>query len=170
MVSVLTEPDSLLFLLNNANAVFIIEDIENLNSNHPWGGKNRDFNFPISTLLSITDGLLSDCLHIQIICSYNIDTSKVRNALLPKSRLIAQYEFKELGVNKVQALSKKLALDMDISKPLLLEDIYSQFDPEKHQPFIHNENIQSSLINIPNKEHNRGTFRIRKFRSNKNNH
>jgi len=56
-------------------------------------------------LLNISDGLLYDCLNIQIICSFNIDIIKVDSALLRKGRLIAKYEFKELEVAKAQALS-----------------------------------------------------------------
>lgn len=62
---------------------------------------------PVSTLLNLADGLLSDCLNIQIVCSFNTDLSMVDKALMRKGRLIAKYEFKELEVEKAQNLSNK---------------------------------------------------------------
>ena len=62
----------------------------------------------VSALLNITDGLLSDWLNIQLICSFNSDISKIDSALMRKGRLIAKYEFKELEVEKANALSLKL--------------------------------------------------------------
>jgi len=81
---------------------------------------------PVSALLNIADGLLSDCLNIQIICSFNTDISKIDNALLRKGRLIARYEFKELSADKAQNLSNKLGFGSTIKEPMLLADIYNQ--------------------------------------------
>ena len=66
------------------------------------------------------------CLNIQIICSFNTDISKVDSALMRKGRMIAKYEFKELEVNKAQALSNKLSFKTIISKPMTLTEIYNQ--------------------------------------------
>ena len=43
-----------------------------------------------------------------------------------KGRLIAKYEFKELELNKAQALSNKLSFKTIINKPMTLTDIYNQ--------------------------------------------
>ena len=88
--------------------------------------REENGNSPVSTLLNLSDGLLSDCLNIQIICSFNTDISKVDSALLRKGRLIAKYEFKELEVEKAQNLSEKLGFKTHISKPMNLTDIYNQ--------------------------------------------
>ena len=45
-----------------------------------------------------------------------------------KGRLIAKYEFKELELNKAQALSNKLSFKTIINKPMTLTDIYNQED------------------------------------------
>src|SRR5690606_12124712 len=108
-------------LINNPESVFVIEDAENIIMDREENGYS-----PVSTLLNLSDGLLSDCLNIQIICSFNTDLSKIDSALLRKGRLIAQYEFKELETEKAQHLSDKLGFQTTIVKPMTLTDIYNQ--------------------------------------------
>ncbi len=117
----ITNPDLISILMDNPNSIFIIEDAENIITD-----RERNGHSPVSALLNISDGLLSDCLNIQIICSFNTDISKVDNALMRKGRLIAKYEFKELEVNKAQALSKKLGFETYINFPMTLTAIYNQ--------------------------------------------
>ena len=121
MASAITNPDLMSTLIDNTDSIFIIEDAENIVVD-----REKDGHSPVSALLNISDGLLSDCLNIQIICSFNIDISKVDSALLRKGRMIAKYEFKELEVNKAQALSNKLSFKTIISKPMTLTEIYNQ--------------------------------------------
>jgi ATP-dependent 26S proteasome regulatory subunit len=108
-------------ILNHPNSIFIIEDAENIIIDREQNGAS-----PVSTLLNISDGLLSDCLNIQIICSFNTDLSRVDSALLRKGRLIAKYEFKELETQKAQKLSDKLGFQTEINKPMTLTEIYNQ--------------------------------------------
>ncbi len=121
MASELTNPDLLTLLIDNPNSIFIIEDAENVLMK-----RDNQNSSAISALLNISDGLLSDCLNIQIICSFNTDLSKVDNALLRKGRLIAKYEFKELKTEKAQQLSDKLGFQKQIIIPTILTDIYNQ--------------------------------------------
>jgi hypothetical protein len=81
---------------------------------------------PISNLLNITDGLLADCLHIQIVCTFNTDYSRAMKKSLPASKLIAEYEFKELDIYQAKSLVNKLGLNIDVNKSMSLEEIYSQ--------------------------------------------
>ena len=127
MAGAITNPDLISVLIGNPNSIFIIEDAENIVID-----RNTDGHSPVSALLNISDGLLSDCLNIQIICSFNTDISKVDSALMRKGRLIAKYEFKELEVAKAQQLSNKLALRTNIYKPMTLSDIYN-FDQMNFQ-------------------------------------
>lgn len=117
----ITNPDLLGLLIDNPDSVLVIEDAENLIPD-----RERSADSPVSTLLNISDGLLSDCLNIQIICSFNTDLSKVDNALIRKGRLIAKYEFKELSAAKAQKLSEKLGYKKSIDHPMSLADIYNQ--------------------------------------------
>jgi hypothetical protein len=121
MASALTNPELLKLLIFNTNSVLVIEDAENIISDREHNGHS-----PASVLLNISDGLLSDCLKIQIICSFNTDLSKIDKAFLRKGRLIARYEFKELTVEKASNLSSKLGFSSAIHSPMTLSAVYHQ--------------------------------------------
>lgn len=123
MAAAITDPNLISVLIQNPNCILVIEDAENIIID-----RNTDGHSPVSILLNLTDGLLADCLHIQIICSFNTDLSKVDSALLRKGRLIAKYEFKELDVCKAQALSDKLGFSSIIQRPTTLTELYNQDD------------------------------------------
>lgn len=135
MASVITNPDLISILIDNPNSIFIIEDAENIVIDREKDGRS-----PVSALLNISDGLLSDCLNIQIICSFNTDISKVDDALMRKGRLIAKYEFKELEMDKAQMLSNKLGFNSTIDSSMTLSAIYNQdekdFQKEKQKNSI----------------------------------
>jgi hypothetical protein len=128
MASALTNPELLKLLIFNTNSVLVIEDAENIISDREHQG-----NSPASVLLNISDGLLSDCLKIQIICSFNTDLSKIDKAFLRKSRLIARYEFRELSIEKASALSAKLGFSSPIQSPMTLAAVYQQDDMDFNQ-------------------------------------
>lgn len=128
MASAITNPDFLSFLVDNRNSIFVIEDAENIVVDRENNGSS-----PVSGLLNISDGLLSDCLNIQIICSFNTDISKIDNALMRKGRLIAKYEFKELEIEKAQVLSSRLGFKTTISTPMSLTSIYNQDEKDFNQ-------------------------------------
>ena len=121
MATEITNPDLMKLLIQNPDSIFVIEDTEKIIMDREENGYS-----PVSTLLNLSDGLLSDCLNIQIICTFNTDLSKVDSALLRKGRLIAQYEFKELETDKAQKLSDKLGFSTGINSPMALTDIYNQ--------------------------------------------
>ena len=128
MASALTNPDFLPILIENPNSIFVIEDAENIVVDREKNGSS-----PVSAILNISDGLLSDCLNVQIICSFNTDLSKIDNALLRKGRLIAKYEFKDLETTKAQSLSRKLGYNSIINSPMSLSAIYNQDDKDFQQ-------------------------------------
>ncbi|MDR0873618.1 MAG: ATP-binding protein [Prevotellaceae bacterium] len=125
MAASITDPGLMGVLIDNPNSVFVIEDAENIVID-----RNRSGSSSVSALLNLADGLLSDCLNIQIICSFNTDLSRVDSALMRKGRLIAKYEFNELERNKAQALSDKLGFDTVITEPMTLAQIYNQNEAE----------------------------------------
>jgi hypothetical protein len=128
MAGTITNPDLISILIDNPNSIFVIEDAENIVID-----REKDGHSPVTALLNISDGLLSDCLNIQVICSFNTDLSKIDTALLRKGRLIANYEFKELKPEKAQILSKKLGFTGSISYPMTLTGIYNQTEKEFSQ-------------------------------------
>ena len=128
MAGAITNPDLISILIDNPDSIFVIEDAENIVVDREKEGLS-----PVSALLNISDGLLSDCLNIQIICSFNTDISKVDSALMRKGRLIAKYEFKELEVQKATSLSKKLGFDSEFNIPTTLTAIYNQEEKDFQQ-------------------------------------
>lgn len=128
MANAITNPDLISVLIDNPNSVFVIEDAENIVVD-----REKDGYSPVSALLNISDGLLSDCLNIQIICSFNTDISKVDPALMRKGRLIAKYEFKELEISKAEALSRKLGFNTRFASPMTLTAIYNQQERDFQQ-------------------------------------
>ena len=135
MAGSITDPGLMSVMIENPNSVFVIEDAENIIID-----RNRNGSSSVSALLNLADGLLSDCLNIQIICSFNTDLSRVDSALMRKGRLIAKYEFNELETDKAQALSDKLGFSTQITEPMTLASVYNQDDAE-FAPTIHRKAI-----------------------------
>jgi hypothetical protein len=129
----LMNPEFMDLLLENPNTVLVIEDAENIIVDRRYNS-----NSSVSNLLNISDGLLSDCLNVQIICTFNSEIGLVDNALLRKGRLIARYEFGKLSVNKANALSKHLDLKTVFSKPATLAQITN---PEENYQEVVKANI-----------------------------
>ncbi len=105
MASELSNPGLIPFLASIPNSILIVEDAENVLIK-----RQGQHNQAISNILNLSDGLLSDCLKIQILATFNTDLSNIDEALLRKGRLIAKYEFKELSKDRVQRLSRKLGI------------------------------------------------------------
>ena len=125
MAMSITDPGLMNVLIDNPNSIFVIEDAENILID-----RNRNGSSSVSALLNLADGLLSDCLNIQIICSFNTDLSRIDSALMRKGRLIAKYEFKELEAHKAQALSNKLGFSTLITEPMTLTAVYNQCEKD----------------------------------------
>jgi len=120
MAQSITKPDLITLLTDNPNSILVIEDAENILIDRKIEGESS-----VSALLNLSDGLLSDCLNIQIICSFNTDLSRIDNALLRKGRLIARYEFKELTIDKTQKLADKLGQKIKLIEPKTLTEVYN---------------------------------------------
>ena len=127
----LMNPEFIDLLIDNPNAVVVIEDAENIIMDRKYSS-----NSSVSNLLNISDGLLSDCLNVQIICTFNSALSMVDNALLRKGRLIAKYEFNKLDAIKAQALSNQLGFTKAINTPMTLAEITNPDDMEVVKPAI----------------------------------
>lgn len=115
-----SSPSFIPFLIKHQNSILFIEDAENIIEERQ-GGNNQ----AVSNLLNISDGLLSDCLKIQIVCTFNADINKIDKALLRKGRLIAKYDFKALSVEKSNNLLKKIGKKYITKDPIILTDIYN---------------------------------------------
>ena len=82
----------------------------------------------VLNLLNLSDGLLADCLNIQLICTFNSPLTMVDSALLRKGRLIAKYEFGKLSVARSQKLSDHLGFKTIINRPMTIADISGQLE------------------------------------------
>lgn len=121
----LTDPTLLSMIVAYPNSILVIEDAENIVIDR----ENSRFS-AVSALLNLSDGLLSDCLNIQIICSFNTDVSRIDKALMRKGRLIAKYEFQELEADKATLLSARIGKGNVYNAPVLLTEIYN---PEERE-------------------------------------
>jgi hypothetical protein len=119
----LMNPEFIDLLIDNPNAVLVIEDAENIIMDRKFSNNNG-----VSNLLNISDGLLSDCLNVQIICTFNSPLTMVDSALLRKGRLIAKYEFEKLETEKAQKLSNHLGFCKSITKPMTIAEIANPSD------------------------------------------
>lgn len=124
----LMNPEFIDLLIDNPNAILIIEDAENIIMDRKH---NRDSS--VSNLLNLSDGLLSDCLSVQIICTFNSSLNLIDSALMRKGRLIAKYEFGKLGITKAQRLSHHLGFDKEITEPMTIAEIANPHE-KAHQP------------------------------------
>ena len=137
MVHHITDPEFIPFLMDNSDAILILEDAEDALQ------KRDGRTGAVSNILNLTDGLLSDCLNISIVATFNTETKNIDEALLRKGRLLKAYKFEKLAVDKAKALFKKEGHDPEfITKPMTLADIYNFEDEVKGNP---------GAFNIPKK-------------------
>ncbi|GAA4389855.1 hypothetical protein GCM10023186_37550 [Hymenobacter koreensis] len=120
----IADPEFINLLHDNTNSILIIEDAEELLMKRDGHGSNA-----VSNLLNLSDGLLADCFHIQIVCTFNTDLSRIDSALLRKGRLIAAYHFQPLSQGKAQALATRMGQETPINAPMALADLYNRDEP-----------------------------------------
>ena len=119
----IADPEFINLLHDNTNSILLIEDAEELLTTRDATGSNA-----VSNLLNLSDGLLSDGFHIQIICTFNADLARIDKALLRKGRLIASYAFGPLEQAKAQALAMALGQTEPVTEAMSLADIYNRED------------------------------------------
>jgi len=121
MAEMLSEPSIIPFLMDHKNTILIIEDGERVISDREGNGSAAG----VSNILNLTDGILGDCLNIQIIATFNMKREKIDQALLRKGRLIAEHKFENLTVEETNKLLKHLGKDHEVTKSMSLADIYN---------------------------------------------
>lgn len=121
MAEMLSEPTIIPFLMDHKNSILIIEDAERVISDREGNGSPAG----VSNILNLTDGILGDCLSIQIIATFNMKREKIDQALLRKGRLIAEHKFENLSVEDTNKLLKHIEKDYESSETMCLADIYN---------------------------------------------
>lgn len=117
LIGALAEPQFMSMLIDNKNSVLVLEDCENYIAERVGGGNTSDV---VSTILNIADGILSDVLECQFICTFNADLMDIDHALLRHGRLIAEYQFGALTVDKANAYLASVGKDITVDQPMTL--------------------------------------------------
>ena len=120
MANHISSPELINFLMDQEESILVLEDADNVISKR-IGTENS----AISNLLNLSDGLLGQCLHIPVICTFNIMHTELDEALLRKGRLLGMYEFQALRTETATRLAKKLGLEAQIHQPLTLAEVYN---------------------------------------------
>lgn len=110
-------------LLDNKNSVLVIEDAEEL-----MVSRNHERNSNLSTILSLTDGILGESLAIQMIATFNTELKNIDPALVRKGRLKLAYEFNEIPPEKASKILEIRGITATIEEPITLAEAY-HYDP-----------------------------------------
>jgi hypothetical protein len=135
MVNYITDPSFIPFLMNNSDSVLIIEDAEPALAKRDGSGRTG----AISNILNLTDGLLSDCLNISIVATFNTSTKIIDEALLRDGRLINCYSFEKLTTEKSTNLLQNIGHAVTATKPMTLSEIYFYGEDNKSGLFKKNK-------------------------------
>jgi energy-coupling factor transporter ATP-binding protein EcfA2 len=121
MAEAICEPSIIPFLMDHRNSILIIEDGERVISDREGNGSPSG----VSNILNLTDGILGDCLGIQVVATFNMKKEKIDQALLRKGRLIAEHKFEKLDLDDTNSLLKKLGKEYVSEEGMILSDIYN---------------------------------------------
>jgi hypothetical protein len=120
----IADPDIFSILIRRKKYVLILEDAEKI-----LISRESDDNQFISTLLNMSDGILSDILEASIILTFNCEHTKIDKALRRKGRTIIDYKFKNLSVDEAKKLAEHLNFTEEqmkkIDKEMSLSEIYN---------------------------------------------
>ena len=124
LIGALSEPQFMSLLLEKTNSVLVLEDCENYIAERVGGGNTSDV---VATILNIADGILSDVLECQFICTFNASLTDIDHALLRRGRLIAEYQFGKLDTAKCNAYLQSLDKEPVANAPMTLAEL-THFD------------------------------------------
>ncbi|STZ62842.1 Uncharacterised protein [Moraxella lacunata] len=120
MIGELAKPEFMSMLIEQKNSVLVLEDCENYIAERVGGGNQTDV---VGIILNIADGILSDVLECQFICTFNADLMDIDHALLRRGRLIAEYQFGKLSIEKCNAYLKSIGKDITVDKEMTLAEL-----------------------------------------------
>jgi hypothetical protein len=92
----------------------------------------------VSALLNITDGLLSDFLKLQVICTINCMSSELDQALLRPGRLLAHKIFDRLPREEALRIADKLGKPLPLKADYSLAEIFNEAveEPERDEKIV----------------------------------
>lgn len=123
------------------NSILVIEDAEKAVMSREDGNNSNC----VSSILNLSDGILSDSICCSIICTFNTKVSNIDKALLRKGRLQAEHTFDALSIQDSQKLVDKLAEDgilqkFKVTKNMTLAEIYGA-----EQDNFHEEKVERKI-------------------------
>lgn len=120
LIGALAEPQFMSLLIEKKNSVLVLEDCENYIAERIGGGNTSDV---VATILNIADGILSDVLECQFICTFNADLMDIDHAILRRGRLIAEYQFGKLSVDKCNQYLQAIGKDITTTEAMTLAEL-----------------------------------------------
>jgi hypothetical protein len=121
LVNILTQPSFIEFVMNNGDAVFLVEDAEAVIESRENGR-----NSAVNNILNLCDGIIGEVIRAQFICTFNCGFNQIDNALKRPGRMLGEYKFEKLTVEKANLLGKKLHGDgFNTEEELTLAEIYN---------------------------------------------
>ena len=120
MTNAISDPNLICLMRDEEDAVLIIEDAEDILTTRNMGNSAA-----VSNLLNLTDGFLSKCFDLTVLCTFNCRLNDIDKALLRKGRLKGRYEFGRLSGEVLQDKAKELGLENISGAPMTLADLYN---------------------------------------------
>ena len=121
-----SDPNCLSVLIQKPNSVIILEDAEKAIMKRHGDGMDSS---AVSSLLNLSDGIMSDILKTSVILTYNCPKNEIDSALRRKGRLQVDYEFTALNITDAKKLAKSLKYSKKtidgIKKAMSVADIYN---------------------------------------------
>lgn len=118
MLSVISSPGFITFMMDNKNSILLIEDAEEVLSIQRNSATNN--------LLGLTDGFLKDALQLKVIATFNCKLDDIDPALKRKGRLYYEYKFDKLTVDEGRKLAKFMGLnDVVVDEPMTIAEIFN---------------------------------------------
>ncbi len=140
MIGELAKPEFMSMLIEQKNSVLVLEDCENYIAERVGGGNQTDV---VGIILNIADGILSDVLECQFICTFNADLMDIDHALLRRGRLIAEYKFGKLDTDKCNQYLQSVGKDIKVNEPMTLAEL-THIDEEEYK--AGNEKIKFGFV------------------------
>ena len=136
-----SDPNCLSVLIQKPNSVIILEDAEKAIMKRHGDGMDSS---AVSSLLNLSDGIMSDILKTSVILTYNCPKNEIDSALRRKGRLQVDYEFTALSITDSKKLAKSLKYSKKtidgITKAMSVADIYNlEKDVDLNEEKINND-------------------------------
>jgi len=126
MTESLSDPNFITFMMDYENSILVLEDAENAIRSRDESASYSS----VSNLLNISDGILGDCLKMQIIVTFNTNKTNIDSALLRPGRLIAEHQFNALSIDDAKNLVEHLKLPITVTEPMTLTQIYNHTEKD----------------------------------------